>query len=138
MEGRTHAGVVGLEESNLKAFVGEVTLGLSKVDGSMVGGGMPVTSQYRYHNPTMIKDERANTPVGQKGDLFSSHLECCSGVEASFITSVHSTLDGERENRSSPFAGITQIKFYAWKEAVVRRTMTAFFLTLRYFSDQLQ
>jgi hypothetical protein len=22
---------------------------------------------------------------------------------------------GERENRSSPFAGITQIKFYAWK-----------------------
>lgn len=114
----THAGVVGLEESNLEAFVGEVALGLSKVDGGMVGSGMPVTSQYRRHLSTTIKDKRANTPVGQKSDLFSSHLECCSGEEASFITSVNSTLDGERENRSSPFAGITQIKFYAWKEAV--------------------
>jgi hypothetical protein len=44
--GRTHAGVVGLEESDLEAFVGEVTLGLGKVDGSMVRGGMPTTSQY--------------------------------------------------------------------------------------------
>jgi len=42
--GKTYAGVVGLKESNLEAFVGEEALGLGEVDGCMVRGGMPVSS----------------------------------------------------------------------------------------------
>jgi hypothetical protein len=65
--GRTHAGVVGLEESNLEAFVGEVTLGLGKVDGSMVGCGVPrITSQYYCYLSTMIKGKRATDQLDKK------------------------------------------------------------------------
>lgn len=39
---RTYARIVGLEESNLEAFLCEVTLGLSKVDRGVVGSDMPV------------------------------------------------------------------------------------------------
>jgi hypothetical protein len=65
--GGTHAGIVGLEESNLEAFVGEVTLGLGKVDGSMVGGGMPeINSQYYYYCSTMTKGRRATDQLDKK------------------------------------------------------------------------
>lgn len=38
----THAGVVGLEESDLDALVLEVALGLRQVQWCMVGGGVPL------------------------------------------------------------------------------------------------
>jgi hypothetical protein len=65
--GITYAGVVRLEKSDLEAFVGEVALGLSKVDGCMVGGGMPVMpSQYCCYISTTIKSERATDQLVKK------------------------------------------------------------------------
>jgi hypothetical protein len=64
---KTYAGVIGLEESNLEAFIGEETLGLSEVDGSMVGGGMPVrNSQYYCHMFTLIKGKGATDQLDRK------------------------------------------------------------------------
>jgi hypothetical protein len=63
----TYARVVGLEESNLEAFVGKETLGLSKVDGSVVGGGMPVRySQFYCYLFTVIKGKRATDQLDKK------------------------------------------------------------------------
>ena len=74
-KGRTYAGVVGLKESNLEAFVGEEALGLGEVDGGMVGGGMPVNSQHDCQTSAMIKGNKSHRPVGQEGNLFGRHLE---------------------------------------------------------------
>jgi hypothetical protein len=65
--GITYAGVIGLEKSNLEAFVGEVALGLSKVNGSMVGSGMPMMiSQHHKYIPTTTEDERATDQLVKK------------------------------------------------------------------------
>jgi hypothetical protein len=87
--GRTHAGVVGLEESDLEAFVGEVTLGLGKVDGSMV-----------------------------RGDLLSRHLEYRSG-ESKLLTSVHSTLCGREGKQKQSFRWNYPDQVLCLEEAII-------------------
>jgi hypothetical protein len=65
--GITYAGIVGLEKSNLEAFIGEEALGLSKVDGSMVGGGVPVMmSQYHCYIPSIVKGKEPRTSWTKK------------------------------------------------------------------------
>jgi hypothetical protein len=65
--GITYAGIVGLKKSNLEAFVGEEALGLSKVDGSVVRGGMPgMESQYHFHIPSIVKGKEPRTSWTRK------------------------------------------------------------------------
>lgn len=39
---RTHAGVVGLEKSNLDALLGKEAFSLGQVHGGVVSGGVPI------------------------------------------------------------------------------------------------
>lgn len=67
----THAGVVGLEESDLDALLGKVAFGLGQIERGVVWRGVPVPlsvhSCYGAYRKGIIP------PVGQEGDLVSRH-----------------------------------------------------------------
>jgi len=84
------ARVVGLEESNLEAFLCEVTLGLSEVDRGVVGGGMPTTScQSHCSILTTIKGKRATDQLDRKVILSVDILKVIQGRKADNVSKSH-------------------------------------------------
>jgi hypothetical protein len=118
-ERETYAGVIRLEESNLEAFVGEVALGLGKVDGSVVGGGMPrIDSQYYCCLFTMIKGKRATDQLDKKV-IFSVVILNIVYREGKLITSVHSTLCGREEKQKQSFRWNYPDQVLCLEEAII-------------------
>jgi hypothetical protein len=64
---------------------------------------------------TVIKGKRATDQLDKKVIFSVDILNIVQGKVSCSRQYTPSSVE-ERENRSSPFAGITQIKFYAWKK----------------------
>lgn len=78
-EGDMYAGVVGLEERNFNAFVFEVTLRLSEVQGRVVRGGVPVSIispvSLSHHQPFEQTDQLVKKVI-LSVDIITQSLRC--------------------------------------------------------------